>query len=146
MEEISLLPVREFPDSGAKWLLSAPENVFGLVQILDAQIASRLDFSRLRDEKTSFVLDSLRKQESDLLFTVPFFDVTCETEREVIIFILIEHQSKPIMSMGFRVLFYMTLIWDEQRRKWERNEVPESEWRFRPTKLFFKKEKFDQKK
>jgi len=41
MEEISLLPVREFPDSGAKWLLSAPENVFGLVQILDAEIASR---------------------------------------------------------------------------------------------------------
>jgi len=78
------------------------------------------------------VLDSLRKQESDLLFTVPFFDVTCETKREVIIFILIEHQSKPVMSMGFRMLFYMTLIWDEQRRKWERNEVPESEWRFRP--------------
>jgi hypothetical protein len=147
--------VREFPDSGAKWLLSAPENVFGLVQILDAKIASRppLHPPRIRegkrggrDEKTSFVLDSLRKQESDLLFTVPFFDATCETEREVQIYILIEHQSKPVMSMGFRMLFYMTLIWDEQRRKWERNEVPESEWRFRPTKLFFKKEKFDQKK
>ena len=132
MEEISLLPVREFPDSGAKWLLSAPENVFGLIQILDAKIASRLDVSRMRDEKANFVLDSLRKQISDLVFTVPFFDVTCETEREVIIIILIEHQSKPIKSMGFRMLFYMTLIWDEQRRKWEKNKVPESEWRFQP--------------
>ena len=132
MEEKSLLPVREFPDSGAKWLLSASENVFGLIQILSAEIASRLDFSRLRDDKTSFVLDSLRKQISDLVFIVPFFDVTCETEREVLIFILIEHQSKPVMSMGFRMLLYMTLIWDEQRREWEKKKVKESEWRFRP--------------
>ena len=110
MEEKSLLPVREFPDSGAKWLLSAPENVLGLIQILDAEIASRLDVSRLRDEKANFVLDSLRKQISDKVFTVPFKDATCETEREVIIIILIEHQSKPIKSMGFRMLFYMTLI------------------------------------
>jgi len=132
MEEISLLPVREFPDSGVKWLLSAPENVLGLIQILDAEIANRLDISRLRDEKTSFVLDSLRKQISDQVFTVPFFDVTCETEYEVLIFILIEHQSKPVMSMGFRILFYMTLIWDEQRKKWERDKIPEDEWRFRP--------------
>ncbi len=41
MEEILLLPVREFPDSGAKWLLSVPENVLGLIQILDAKIASK---------------------------------------------------------------------------------------------------------
>jgi len=132
MEESSLLPVREFPDSGAKWLLSAPENVLGLIQILDAKMAGCLDVSRMRDEKTNFVLDSLRKQISDLVFTVPFFDVTCEAEREVLIFILIEHQSKPVMSMGFRMVFYMTLIWDGQRREWERNKVPESEWRFQP--------------
>ena len=132
MEEISLLPVREFPDSGAKWLFSAPENVLGLISILDAKIASRLDVSRLRDEKNHFVLDSLRKQISDKVFTAPFKDVTCETEREVIIIILIEHQSKPVKSMGFRMLFYMTLIWDEQRREWEQNKVPESEWRFQP--------------
>ena len=30
------------------------------------------------------------------------------------------------------MLFYMTLIWDGQRRKWEKNKVPESEWRFQP--------------
>ena len=113
-------------------MLSAPENVFGLIQILDAEIAGCLDVSRLRDEKANYVLDSLRKQISDKVFTVPFKDATCETEREVIIIILIEHQSKPIKSMGFRMLFYMTLIWDVQRRKWEREEVPESEWRFQP--------------
>jgi len=150
MEQISLLPVREFPDRGTKWLLESPENVFGLLQILDAEIANRLDYSRLQDQKTSFVLDSLRKQESDLLFLAPIKD----TAREILIYILIEHQSEPVMSMGFRLLFYMTLVWDKQRREWERDKVKEkfpllffliklfllgkekvwkeSEWRFHP--------------
>jgi len=30
------------------------------------------------------------------------------------------------------MLFYMTQIWDIQRREWERNEVPKSQWNFRP--------------
>ena len=34
--------------------------------------------------------------------------------------------------MGFRVLFYMVQIWDAQRREWESNNVPKSQWRFRP--------------
>lgn len=34
--------------------------------------------------------------------------------------------------MGFRVLFYMMQIWDFQRRGWESENVPKSQWRFRP--------------
>ncbi len=34
--------------------------------------------------------------------------------------------------MGFRVLFYMMQIWDFQRREWESDKVPKSQWRFRP--------------
>lgn len=49
MEEISLLPVREFPDRGTKWLLESPENVFGLLQILSREIANCLDYSQLQD-------------------------------------------------------------------------------------------------
>jgi len=131
-EHLILLPVREFPDRGTKWLLESPEHVAGLLQILAPELASRLDFSRLEEQKTSFVLESLRTQESDLLFLVPFKGVTGDGERELLIYILIEHQSTPIMSMGFRILFYMTLIWDRQRQEWQRAGLPESEWRFRP--------------
>ena len=129
---IPLLPVREFPDSGTKWLLASPENVCGLLQILDLELANRLDFSQLQQEKTSFVLDSLRRQESDLIFRAPFKEVTNETEREILIYILIEHQSTPILSMGFRLLLYMVLIWEDQRRRWEHDGIIESEWLFRP--------------
>jgi hypothetical protein len=47
MENISLLPVREFPDSGAKWLLESPENVSGLLQILAPNLEKRLDFKQV---------------------------------------------------------------------------------------------------
>ncbi len=131
-EHLILLSVREFPDRGTKWLLESPEHVAGLLQLLAPELASRLDFSQLQDQKTSFVLESLRKQESDLLFLVPFKGIAGETEREILIYILIEHQSTPVLSMGFRILFYMTLIWDRQRQEWQRASLPESEWRFRP--------------
>lgn len=50
----------------------------------------------------------------------------------MIIYILIEHQSTVDVTMGFRVLFYMTQIWDSQRREWESDDIPKSEWRLRP--------------
>ena len=129
---MELLPVREFADRGTKWLLESPENVLGLLQILDVNLSNKIDFSRLHDEKKSFILDDLRQQESDLVFTAPFLDEEDGIEGEVLIYILIEHQSEPDISMGFRIIFYMTQIWDIQRREWERNDVPKSQWNFRP--------------
>jgi len=128
---MELLPVREFADRGTKWLLEASENVSGLIQILDFSLSTKIDFSRLHDEKKTFILDNLRQQESDLVFSAPFLEED-DKEGEVCIYILIEHQSEPDISMGFRMLFYMTQIWDTQRREWERDKVPKSQWNFRP--------------
>ena len=128
---MELLPVREFADRGTKWLLEASENVSGLIQILDFSLSTKIDFSRLHDEKKTFILDNLRQQESDLVFSAPFLEEDGK-EGEVWIYILIEHQSEPDISMGFRMLFYMTQIWDTQRREWERDKVPKSQWNFRP--------------
>ncbi|MBM3238076.1 hypothetical protein FJZ31_17430 [Candidatus Poribacteria bacterium] len=128
---MELLPVREFADRGTKWLLESPENVLGLIQILDFNLSTKIDFSRLHDEKKSFILDNLRQQESDLVFTAPFLEEYGK-EGEVCIYILIEHQSEPDISMGFRMLFYMMQIWDTQRREWERNKISKSQWNFRP--------------
>ena len=131
-EEITLLPVREFPDRGTKWLLESPENVRCLLRIISASLADFIDFSKLRELKTTFIPDNLRKQESDLVFLSPFLEQAQGVEREVMIYILIEHQSKPRREMGFRMLFYMTQIWDRQRRGWLDEDIPETQWRFRP--------------
>jgi hypothetical protein len=125
-----LLPVREFPDRGIKWLLESVENTREFLQVFAADWVERLDFSQIEHIPTTFIPDNLRKQEADVLFKVIFKDG--ETEREIYIYILIEHQSTPSPSMGFRLSFYMHQLWDRQRREWVDAKVPESEWRFCP--------------
>ena len=122
--------IEHFPDRSARWLLQDRENVRGLVEIVAAELVDLIDFSRLAQINRSFIPDNLREQESDLVFSVPLHS---ELEAdELLIYILIEHQSTVDVTMGFRVLFYMVQIWDAQRREWESDNVPKSQWRFRP--------------
>ncbi len=129
-EDIGFLPpIREFSDRGAKWLLEFGENVEGLLQIVASDLADQLDFSQLQQVNQSFIPDNLRKQESDVIYLIPF---QSEELGDVWAYLLIEHQSVTSPVMGFRLLFYMVNIWDAQRRGWEDAKVPESEWHFRP--------------
>ncbi len=124
------IPIEPFPDRSTRWLFEDKEYVRDLVEILASELAACIDFSRLSQINRSFIPDTLREQESDMVFTAPF-----QTESgtdELLIYILIEHQSTVDPIMGFRVLFYMMQIWDFQRREWESNKVPKSQWRFRP--------------
>ena len=124
------IPIEHFPDRSTRWLFQDKENVRGLVEIVANELAELIDFNQLTQLNRSFVSDALREQESDIIFRVPFHSGT-EAD-ELLIYILIEHQSTVDVTMGFRVLFYMTQIWDSQRREWESKNVPKSEWRLRP--------------
>lgn len=66
--------IREFDDRSTLWLLEDPQQLYGLVQILDAALAERLDFARARRINRSFVPADLQKQESDLVYAVPTRD------------------------------------------------------------------------
>ena len=122
--------IEQFPDRSARWLFEDRENVRGLLEIVATELVERIDFSQITQINSSFVPDNLREQESDMVFSVPFQGES-ESE-ELLIYILIEHQSSVDPTMEFRVLFYMTQIWDFQRREWESEDVPKSQWRFRP--------------
>ncbi len=132
IEELAFFdfPIEQFADRSTRWLLEAKENVRGLLEIIAEHLVVHLDFSQLVHINRSFIPDNLREQESDLVYSVPFHSES-EAE-ELLIYILIEHQSTIDLTMGFRVLFYMTQIWDFQRREWESNNIPKSQWRFRP--------------
>ena len=123
------LRIEHFPDRSARWLFQDKENVRGLVEIVAGELVELIDFNQLSQINRSFIPDNLREQESDLVFSVPLRSES-ETD-ELLIYILIEHQSTVDSTMGFRVLFYMIQIWDSQRREWESNNVPKSQWRFR---------------
>lgn len=123
-------PIARFPDRSTRWLLEDRENVRGLLEIVADHLGAHLDFNQLAHINRSFIPDNLREQESGIVYSGPFRSES-KTD-ELLIYILIEHQSTVDTTMGFRVLFYMTQIWDFQRREWESNNVPRNQWRFRP--------------
>ena len=122
-------PVREFPDRGAKWLLSHPPHLYHIIRMLLGEAADQIDFDHLQPFPTESLSEELRKQLADLVFIAPLRE---PPEAEATLFILVEHQSTPVRAMTFRALFYMMQLWDTQRRGWERDQVPESQWSFRP--------------
>ena len=69
---------------------------------------------------------------SDLVYLLPFREQTNASASEVMIYILVEHQSTVDRTMGLRLLSYMCQIWERQRRAYMTQEVPMGEWRFQP--------------
>ena len=122
--------VAHFSDKSLRRLLRRPVNVQGLVEIAAPGLARYIKFSGLERLSTSFIPRDLREREADILYRVPF--QTADKTDEVIIHILIEHQSTVDETMGFRVLRYMVLIWDAEIRRWQKDKTPKSERRLSP--------------
>lgn len=53
-------------------------------------------------------------------------------EREIWIYILIEHQSDRDEAMGLRLLIYIVQLWETQRSEYLQKKIPVSQWRLRP--------------
>ena len=131
IQELSHVSSGHFPDRSARWLLRQREHLEALLKIIASDLSVYLDFDRVEPLNRSFISDELRTQESDMVFSVPFQGQT-ETCDELIIYILIEHQSTVDPSMGLRLLSYMAQIWAEQRRQWQEQQVPQGQWRLKP--------------
>ena len=116
LRELSNVSSHQFPDRSAKWLIRQREHLEALLRMVGGEIADALDFDRVEQVNRSFISDELRPQESDMVFRVPFRSPT-QTCEEVIVYLLIEHQSRVDPSMGLRLLSYMVQIWMEERRE-----------------------------
>lgn len=88
-----------------KRTFSQIEHAAGLLQVvLPEAIAERVDFSTLALCPGTFVDQLLGGRHADLLFSVT------AAEREVLIYVLFEHQSTVDAPMPFRLLQYMVRI------------------------------------
>ena len=110
--------------------LEDKEGVRGLLETIADDLAGNLDFSHLTHINRSFIPYNLREQASDILYSVPFR--TESKTDEVFIYILIERRSNVEATIAFDMLFYMTQIWEFQRREWESNNTPKSQRRLCP--------------
>jgi hypothetical protein len=124
--------IREFNDRGTLWLLEDPANLRDLVQVLEPTLAAQLDITRAERINRSFIPADLQKEESDIIFRVPFQSGTEQHSMEVLIYLLLEHQSKHDPLMGLRLYLYMGHLWDSQRREWLDVGMPASELRLTP--------------
>ena len=131
LQELSNVSSHQFPDRSAKWLIRQREHLEALLRMVGGEIADALDFDRVEQLNRSFISDELRPQESDMIFKVPFRTPT-QGHQEVIVYLLIEHQSTVDRSMGLRLLSYMVQIWMEERRQGQEQESPLGEWRLTP--------------
>jgi hypothetical protein len=128
---VELPPVREFNDQATLWLLEDPHNLRDLLRIHSPPLVEHLDFDRAERVNRSFIPEDLQKEESDLLFRVPFALRSAEGEvvSEVWIYVLLEHQSKPHPLMPLRVLSYLLALWKQLYREWEDASTPTEERR-----------------
>lgn len=84
-----------------------PPHAAGLLRhLLSASLVHAIDWDTLTLEPGSFVDRTLAKSHSDLLFSARLGD------REVLLYLLLEHQSSNDWRMAYRVLRYIVRIWD----------------------------------
>jgi predicted transposase YdaD len=100
-----------------RYTFSHPERAEAeLRAVLPARLVAAVDWSSLRQEPGSVVDEELRETESDLLFSARL-----RTGREVLVYVLLEHQSTVDRWMAQRMLRYV----QRQGERW-REEHPES--------------------
>jgi len=95
-------------DHPYKRLFSHPEMIADLIKgFLDPRLAADCDFTRLERCNGSYVTDDLREREDDIIWRIGYGD------RTLILYLLIEFQSRPDHSMPVRVMSYMALLWQD---------------------------------
>src|ERR1041384_8126062 len=97
-EPVSLHP---FWDRAVRFLLKNPEHMRGLVRLCHPALSERLDFDRLEQVNRTFILDDYRQREADVVVRLPYR--VDDGIREVIVYVLVEHQSTPDQWMAFRL-------------------------------------------
>jgi predicted transposase/invertase (TIGR01784 family) len=98
-------------DSIFRQVFGVPANAASQLRaVLPPGLAGRLDLARLARVPGSFVDEALRWRHSDLLFTAPL------DGRDAYVYVLVEHQSSDDPLMAFRMLRYVTRIWDDYER------------------------------
>ena len=69
---------------------------------LPPEILEKISLSSVKMEPISFIDPELREHESDLIFSADLIN-----KEKALLYVLIEHQSKPEPLMAFRVQFYI---------------------------------------
>jgi predicted transposase/invertase (TIGR01784 family) len=94
------------------YVFSNPVHAAGELQmLLPSELSRRMDWSTLETLPTRLVDQTLAELRSDVLFRAKL------DGREVLLYLLLEHQSSPDPLMPFRLLEYVVKIWEQYLRE-----------------------------
>ena len=111
MEDPDLNPAAHTNDSFFKAIFSQPEHATAFFKShLPPAIAAHIDWDTLTVLPGSFVKTSLQQVHSDLLFSVRIGG------KEILLYLLFEHQSTPDPAMPLRLLGYKTEIFTQHHK------------------------------
>ena len=109
--EEPLTPAAHTHDGFFKAVFSQPEHATAFFKShLPRGLVAQIDWSTLTVLPGSFVKASLQQMHSDLLFSVRI------GTREILLYLLFEHQSTPDPTMPLRTLGYMTEIFTRHHK------------------------------
>src|SRR4051794_6402904 len=112
--------VRNFPENGPKLLLENPANVRDLLMLLHEPKVHAIDFEAMTVERTHFVQPDYAHVALDLLLRAPFKVEAGGPRRTILIYLLVEHQSKPQRFLMLRLADYVLETYKMQKRVWDK--------------------------
>ena len=125
--------MRHFKENGIKLLLEHPGNVRELLNITGSPLARFIDFDGLKLVKTHFVRRDYSHIESDIVLSAPLLSKDGRPlKKNVLIYILIEHQSEPDRLIPLRLTEYQLQIFNYQKRQWAKRHKSLAKFRLEP--------------
>ena len=107
-----------------KYIFSNKSIFLGLLKRLDEiGVFKNLTEDQLERIDKSYVLPDFSEQESDILYKVNL------KEKEIIFYILFEHQSTVDHSMSIRLLFYITDLYRDYIKDFDKGEIKKKGFR-----------------
>jgi hypothetical protein len=111
---------RQFPENGLKLLLENPRNVQEFLPLSRSRLVPSIDCEHLQRVNTTFVQRDYSHVACDLLYAAPFRTGAPAPGETLLVYLLIEQQSKPEDVMPLRGTDYVTEIYRKQARDWFR--------------------------
>jgi hypothetical protein len=93
-------------------------------------LAANFAFERGRPDTREFVTEDWRRREADLLFAIPYR--WAQREIEVLVWVLLEHQSRTDTLVPLRMLFETAMAWAQQWQHWSARPTPRGTLRLQP--------------
>jgi hypothetical protein len=107
----------DFPDRALREALVQGDNLRALLRAVAPDVAELLDYDRLEVLKPAYLLDDWRRRDNDVLIRLPMREST--DGREILLCVLVEHQSTTDQAMPLRMLVYAVLYWEQEWKAWQ---------------------------